>query len=393
MFSTGKPFRSVAWCLLVIGSLPQPVAGGEPTPQQLLSAYENHLKTYERATLKVHAHICLSGLMAPPGTFEEQSEYCIWRDKDRWKYLIDRSFQSPDNGALKSFRTTTEMLYPERGSVHVESEPDTRKVKYVVASLDELPETERMRIGAFEASVALNGYFGNGGVLLPAILRASSLTARKQQLSGQDLWVLEGTGAWGRHALWLDPNHGYLPRRIEQHKRGHDWIEPGKSVLSLAPGDGIYNPAASYDRITQRMDATTIKHVGNSDVVVAFTVTEETRFSNGQSVTSNSSFRFSDIDLRPDFSSADPFKINSPVPNGTPVQVTDHSGIKFEWRDGRIVKSVNASSLANLEDVAFIASRSMHDLGWRMPIIAGGTAAALVLVAWCARRWLNRAAA
>jgi hypothetical protein len=379
----------------VIGSCPHPGTAGEPTPQQLLIGYENHLKLYERAALRVHAHISLAGLLAPPGIFEEQSEYRIWRDKDRWKYTIDRSLRSPGDGTLKSFHTLTEILYPERGSVQVESDPETEKVKFVVAWLDDLAETERIRIGAFEASVAINGYFGNGGVLLPAILKASALSARQERLSGRDLWVLEGTSTWGRLALWLDPNHGYLPRRIEQHKRGQDWVEPGKSVFSLPPGDGIYNPAATYDRISQRMDATAIEHVGNSDIVVAFAIMEETRFSNGQSVTSNSSFRFSDINLRPDFSGADPFKIGTPVPNGTPVQVNDRPGIKFEWRDGEIAKSVNTSSLANLEGVSFVPNHGLQNYALRGgPIIAAVAIVTLILAAlWRWRRWHEKAAA
>jgi hypothetical protein len=110
--------------------------------------------------------------------------------------------------------------------------------------------------------------------------------------------------------------------------------------------------------MTQTMEATRFERMGGVDVITGFTLTEEDKFDNDEVVVFQSQFRFTDVDVHPDFTVQDPFTISTPIPNGTPVQVDDRPTINYEWLNGKIEKSINPTAVANLEANAFRAGSS-----------------------------------
>lgn len=73
------------------------------------------------------------------------------------------------------------------------------------------------------------------------------------------------------------------------------------------------------------------------------------------------------------------------VPNGTRVQVNDHPGIKFEWRDGEIVRMIDRKRVDELAGYSFTGSK------WKLPIVVISLGA-LIWFAWAFFRAKSSAA-
>ncbi len=324
---------SVLICLF-----PITVQAKDPTPEELLKAYEASISIYERAAFTVETNIYSPGWALPRGTPTKHSVYRVWRDGHRWKYELSDTTNSPDKRKILTSRYQSEKLFPGKGTIHVDLEPTRGTIQSVSARLGELSQAERSQIPAYWFG-AIYGYLdNNGGVLLPQILKESKLSARKNKLEGRELWVLEGIGRWGYHALWLDPALGFHARHIEQRKNGGDWIEHGRSIASLPKFNSTFYPNEFLKERSQRIEAREWNRIGDSIVLIAMTAKEESRFSNNRTAVLDAHIRFSAVTLNPDFSKFDAFTIKTPIPNGTPVQVDDQPTIRFEWHDGRIVK-------------------------------------------------------
>ncbi len=346
--------------LFNILALPVLANAAEKTPEELLSAYERTLDVYKRATFTVHTQGYYYGFALPNGTKIEDSTFQVFRDGERWKYLRTSTSQYPDKGKVGSTQSQSEVLHPGKGSISVQYDPTKKKTRSVVAKLGELPDAERNLIWTYFFGLVTHGYLagnltGDGGAYpLPVILRQSNLTARTEQLEGREVWVLEGTGKWGTHTLWLDPGHSYLPRRMVQRKERDHWVKPDLPIASLPVGNSALDPKVHCAGFNQQMTAPRFERINDRDVITGFTFEEEKRFVDGQAVSTKAQVRFSEVNLNPDFSSRDLFRITTPIPNGFPVQVRDQAGINFEWRDGAIVKSVNQDDIASLEGHRFL---------------------------------------
>jgi hypothetical protein len=87
----------------------------------------------------------------------------------------------------------------------------------------------------------------------------------------------------------------------------------------------------------------------NGFVPTAVTVICREVYENGFWTLTTEELKFSDIEIDPVTSGPSDFTVKTKIPNGAPIVVSDSPGIKYEWQDGKIVKSVNQPSVANLE--------------------------------------------
>jgi hypothetical protein len=360
--------------------------GADLSPDELLAAYERSFTIYERGVFAVETRITYSGFALPAGTVIEEGKTQLWRDADRWKYITSAVYHSPLKGKVHESSSRMETVYPARGMVIVILDPvKEQKVQAIVARLDDLPVEERSRIGTLPLGLATHGFInGNGRLTLPAVLKQSKLSARREQVDSRDLWVLEGTGPFGQHTLWLDPALGFLPRRIVQRKAGTDWFERGR-VVNTCEGDGRYWPRARYTETSRRMDALKFEKMGNSFALTEFTIVEESHFADGRAVALSTNVRFSKVDLAAiRFAGTDPFVVSTPIPNGTPVQVDDHPTISFRWQDGQIIKDIERDSVEKL------SGHSMRPgtwLGHGTLSIGALSLLGLVAIAWARWHW------
>lgn len=321
----------------------------EPTADDLKAGYEKTVRAFERVAYRAEVKVTYDGPKLRAGQLLEASDYQVWRDGNRQKLLLSETRHFPGKQGMEKRETSEERLFPGKGYIRVATLPMAVGVfaHAVRARLNELADTEKWMVYQDPIAV-LNGrvkYNGtdSGPLTLPEVLGKSKLSARKVNIDDKLLWVLEATGKWGSHTLWLDPAAGYLANRIEQRKKGADWGEFGKPLDSLQPypeGDA-YFPAGRLTESTIIVDGVSTKRFGAVDVPIAFTVRDTKRFDNGQAVTLTSSVRVREVDFDPDFAKKDLFTISSPIADGTPVTVADEPNIAYQWRDGKIVKRVD----------------------------------------------------
>lgn len=368
--------------VIVICSWPLPTQASDLSPNDLLSAYTESLKAFERAAFTYETKVSYTGFAMPHGTVMQQSNHKVWRDGNRWKFIQEDTGRLPDRGKLVSTSNLAEEVYPEKGFIHADFDPANKNLLALVARLDELPESMRLGIGGNYGPIVTGHLSWNDGVILPDILQESTLTVRKDIAPKSDLMILQGTGKWGEHTLWLDPTHNYIPRRIEQRKKGQDWIDRDKPLSEVGPGDGRVYPKASYKEVSQRFEATKVDQIAGKDIITEVVLTEQLQFANNQSVTLTTQMRISNLAMSPDYSSGNPFVINTPIPNGTPVEVYDSPGIEYEWQDGKIVKKVSAPAVAFLGGMRFLVGSWLG----RGILLLSALALVLILIA-LRQRW------
>lgn len=340
--------RVFLWaCLIMLCPCVSQLIAGDPTAKLYLDAYQQSLHQLDRIVFKSTETARLWSPVVAPGTLIRESTIQVWRDKRKWKVMSWDWDAMPYKGKTERHRTTSESLFPENGCIRTSRNLDTGQL-VLLARMDNWPERDKFVYysGTFGR---LFGYFdANSQLPLTEILQQSELLAREESVNGSTLRVLEGKGKWGTHTLWLDPQLGYLPRRIDQSKQANDWGESGKPISSAKYAAGSVYPNAFLTTWSDRFEVTNFDRVGNQTLVTSFKLMHELRFANGQTVTFRTDVNLSEIQLNPDFSKDDPFRISTSIPNGAYVQVDDREGINYEWQDGKIVKSIRQDSLANL---------------------------------------------
>ncbi len=362
-----RMWRCIAFTFSVpfLGSFAEAAVAGDPSPEDLVAAYEKLSKAYEHAAYRAEMRTVYDGPKQPPGASFQEVDCRVWRDSHRCKFLLSRTVQFSVKGAVTKRTESEEQLFPGKGFIIVQIRRDGGPLRNPVrARLGELTDREKSLL--YQSPVSLL-YGRLDQVPLAEILRQSKLSARKAELGGKPVWVLEATGNSGAHALWLDPATGFLPRRIEQRKKIED--------SPVFPADDLHLPAARLTEEALIVEAVQIEAYGKTELLTGFTTRLTRHFDNGQSATWTSTTRVRDVKLNPDFAKDDPFKISTPVTDGTRVFVHDEPNIVYEWLNGKIVKKTDQGALGRLKLSRFLGG------GWATGLVTAAclTAGALAL--------------
>ncbi len=347
---------------------------GEPTAEELVQAYERYLGILCRATFSVHMRVYSDSPQVPRDGPCVESFIRYYRDGQRTKsvesttarwYLAD--------GKLQTNKYAVERIFTEKWRLIIGYNETGQRPSGIIATLGVPSDGERPRTDSFSPLVDGNVY--NNRPSLSDTLRNSKLSVRKTDLEGRPHWIVEGTGKWGYHALWLDPGRDHLPIRYVQRKRAADWLFD--STLANVP-KSMGGPWSEYQL---QLDASTITALGGRNFLTGFTCVQQVHRAGG---TVNERFvaSLTDIRLDPDFST-DPFVPSIAIPDGFPVTVEGQQQIDHEWRGGRIVKRVSEGSVANLADNWF---RQGSMLGRGLLLLGLLGAGGLGVVLWSRRR-------
>jgi hypothetical protein len=373
----------------IAGILAVAVAGssasaGDLTPTQALAEYERSLARYVRSTFTAETRTAYHGFALPEGTVTEESSHQVWRDGNRWKLLLKETHRSPDKGKIHTGTRSEERVFAGKGGLVVGLTPDGRAAN-VFGWMDELSEQDRQMIAPYWYAVVFGYLDNNGGESLASILRASRLKVRTETVGGRALVALEGVGTWGTHTVWLDPAAGYLPRRIEQRKESGDWLLRNQPISSFPKMQSPLYPQAKIKSRVLTMDVIESAGTGADTVATGLAMAETTHFDSGSPVTLKTTVRFYGLALPDAPLSDDTFRVNTVIPDGTPVTALDNPTINYEWQDGKAVKSVNGTALSRLGNALF--SRGRWYLG--VLVIGVGVGAVCVTVV-AARKYLKR---
>jgi hypothetical protein len=163
------------------------------------------------------------------------------------------------------------------------------------------------------------------------LLESKTLRLRPEmeQTDGFECYVLEGDTRDYHYTVWIDPNNGYLHRKVIG--KGYKTEELVKRLLEIK---GV--KIESFDGIPMVTEAT--RHIFSEYI-------------DGNTIDLTAREKISNIVWNPDFKKEGAFKLDN-IPNGTPVSYfadnMNETGIKFHWQDGKPVPNEDAAEPPSL---------------------------------------------
>ena len=206
------------------------------------------------------------------------------------------------------------------------------------------------------AARALEGYIpGDQEKPLWQILQsASTLRVRDtmETVGSHQTYVLEAETEHGRYTLWIDPEHGFNPRRIVVERQGGHLLD-GR-VLSSPPlkpakaGNALF-PTVPLKGHRVVLDSVEIERIGDTFVPTEAKISLTRTYSSDEKVVFTTSYKRTGIDLDPDFEAiGDAFVLD--VSDGTAVLNVDLQMIKYQWQGGKVVPLIDQSHLDMIEN-------------------------------------------
>ncbi len=179
------------------------------------------------------------------------------------------------------------------------------------------------------------------------LFRDKSTTAQLETLSGKSTVRLNCKTKWGTATVWLDPAREYLPIRIALTKGLDDWLSRDKPVSSFPASSLNFAPKGQIiigHEMTHDIDYGPGNTIGPNLSIRNIRIS---RYKNGEETKYVTESKVTELVLNPDFRSGKAFEIQTPIPDGTPVQVEEEPNILYEWQKGRVVKvGVNENYVA-----------------------------------------------
>lgn len=356
-----------------------PVArANEPTPDELLQGLTRSLALFDRSTYVIGEKYYTSSATPryPANYLYREGTYHVWRDGMKRKQISTVRVYAIRKGKRTDSLSKSEAVSWDDKALRVRPDPKTGKASSAYAILRGLAEQDRVHGGDRSIHTPLiDGMFGGNQFPLPETLRQSRLSVKKAELGGRKVWLLEGTGDWGYHAVWLDPARGLVPLRIVQRKQRQHKGSDGKQ-----PAEWPVGPIQEY---AVQLDANRVETVNGRALVTQYTlVMSEVLGPEKTKETERFVVSLSEVNLNPDFSK-NPFTLSTPLTNGSPVTVEGQEMINHEWRDGEVVKSVNQDSVASLGGHTFQPGRRW---GTGLTALAAVAVAGGAVYLWLRRR-------
>jgi hypothetical protein len=325
-----------------------------PDIEEILSSYEGSIANInsmmESCAFETKAEHKVLGIR---GLIQTTDNIVFIRDKNRFDVTKDvLHFDEEDNvkdnvTAVKNIRFRQVMNGKE--SLYYHNANPQKPPPHVRLSITNAEETKKSYAILGEIR-ALDGYLpGDGGTSLAKILRgASSLRLRDtmEAVEGHEVHVMEAKTPHGDYTLWIDPEYGFMPRRITVCKTDNDLLD-GKPVNTYLTGGS--SPDDHLQRSTTTIDSIEIKKIVDIFLPVAGKITNTLTYSSGKKITFTSNHKRTNIDFNPDFQAINAFIMD--VPNGTRVFHKLIPQIRFKWMNGSAVVDIDDVLLEAIDNV------------------------------------------
>ena len=59
---------------------------------------------------------------------------------------------------------------------------------------------------------------------------AFSVSDKMVSINGNSCYLIHGKCTWGEYSVWIDPNNGYLPRKLEMKKDENKSLLEGRNT-------------------------------------------------------------------------------------------------------------------------------------------------------------------
>jgi hypothetical protein len=311
------------------------------------------------------------------GRFERETrtldaiEHVVFdRRSGRWSVHTEGTTTFWHKGKLLSQRIANQYVTLPEAVIYAQRDGESLIVSATLNRAKADPPIDYLYGSAIFYGYILSDY-GRG---LIDILRESSPTAETATFDGREVVLLQARGSHGERRLWLSPDQNYLPLKITMAKSQNN-IHGTKTVGSTQMG-GNY-PELYLKSISLTIEPIEVRRIDNAYIPWSVSQAFEYRYVDGSMVTNRSVHRIENLQLNPDFSSPDVFKVAIEIPNGTPVDVTEAPNINHLWENGRIVKGIDPKVMAALEGVEYVGESSTS---WRTWLVLGFALVAIVAV-------------
>lgn len=304
----------------------------QPSADELVIEYEKSLSALARSAYEIETVMVFE--TAQPIEFPTRTvrKTSVYRDGDRWGVVTEDRQIFKDGNQPPIISRCGKIL--DGRSISYESDGNEPLNAVYVDS--DLSESSKAKVRAcLGGGIITEGYLF--AERLSDIFRSSlSLQVRndKEDIDGYLTYVLESQSEYGDISIWLDPNSGFHPRRIELHKSGDDILN-GQPLASSRPNNDLF-PSEPLQEYSIVVESVKIDQIEGTFVITGADVTESWTFSGGQVVRISYDFKLSKIDMNPDFNALKAF-VEIKVPDGTPVYDQDFPGINFTVVGGKIV--------------------------------------------------------
>jgi hypothetical protein len=196
---------------------------------------------------------------------------------------------------------------------------------------------------------AARGYFYGDGERIDLILRGAdtiSVAEKTENVQGVGCYVIEAKSKYGKHKLWIDPEHGYNIARAQVHKSENDLLTRGKYILKRGESVSSTLDEVQFKKINDIWFP--MEGIGtNKNNLLDRKNPSETRMT----------FRHSQVILNPDHEALGSF-LPDDVRNGATVVIAGIDNTKYTWQDGKIVdeqgREVDIETLEPQEPVSLL---------------------------------------
>ena len=313
------------------------------TSHELVSAYERSLERTPTLLFKtVTDEVWLGDFpsMFPVRT-TSSAEYR--RDGNRIDTVVQRKVYRDTDALVPLGDQQTRVIFTDGNTIRYStSSLDHRNQVLVSGQSDSM--FARQSQSVLDEALILTGEMvpGNSFHSMIAVLKMSNSTKVRKQMEvvdGRRTYVLEAQTPYGHHTLWLDPDHGFYPKRIVIEKQPGDLMDDKPLAMtadqSRAYHDPFY-PDAPLKQFRITVAPITVEAVDGLYFPTSATIEIVRTYTDGREVTARITYECNHIDLKPDFEAIGAFRLD--VPDGIPVFFMDDpradAGIRYEWRDG-----------------------------------------------------------
>ena len=156
----------------------------------------------------------------------------------------------------------------------------------------------------------------------------------KEIINCLDFYVLSGSTKYGTVTAWIASQKSYNAVKWTVKKGPNDFYNEYR-IKDKTLGD--------VNRIFEAVD---FEKIGDTFVVSKGRITATNTDAKGED-TLIYEYDVSEIELNPDFQALDSFKLR--IPDGTPVVITEHPGMRYVWKEGKAVPDVNGATFDEID--------------------------------------------
>lgn len=284
-------------------------------------------------SMSLHVHMEARSNRSTPERDLLVRDYTFRRDGNRAEWIGEIVIYDPNGNVYDTYfrrQTATGDRFLEATNVVGE------KLKHALIRLD---YKERQEILLDDADTfgpligRTTGIHHKGVIGILSDAENLSMSDAPEEINGILCYKLKAETRYGEVTVWIAPDKGYNAVKWSIN------CTPEHYTNDKLTADINVGPL----KIENRLEVFEIKElndIGETLIPKTANYTLRVDFSDGSVFSTSHKYEVDDVQFNPDFESLGAFKVD--LPDGTPVTIEEHPGIKYVWQNGKIVPAEEA---------------------------------------------------